>query len=237
MELLILDSMINKKPPRALRNWLLVNDNHKFILCPIPKVAATSLETWFMDSIGKKIIGRKIYKVIREYRKKNKDRFYDLNKLYSYFNKYFSFIVVRNPYNRLISAYINKRWWRKWKTFSIFVDNIPKDMNQINVHIRHQVYYFQGLKYKKIIKLEELYKHENEILKNTNIKHNIPHLIPTKYNNKIDKNYSNYDKWSQNWSFFRENGFPTYSQFYNSKIKKRVFEIYRQDFEALRYAI
>jgi len=87
------------------KHWL-VNGQHHFVYCEIPKNACTSLKHWFIETLGQSpveiarihIFSRKNYALDR-YSDQEAERIRQ---------SFFKFVFVRDPWSRLISAYADK---------------------------------------------------------------------------------------------------------------------------------
>ena len=94
------------------RRFYLVNEKYRFILAYIPKVASGSLTVWFLNTLGHRDVSVGSYRYAR-------DRYgllrYSPSVAKRIWKDYFKISFVRNPYNRLISAYV-----------SIFIRSVPR---------------------------------------------------------------------------------------------------------------
>ena len=172
---------------------------------------------------------------------------------------YDTIIVVRNPYLRIVSGFLNKYPCRKFReksiwnekplTFEMFVDELitNKFKNIDYHHFSHQIdsnfkpnilkksktftiYDIENIDYKYIEELINMKLPEELILPyNTNAK---------KYNknNKNNKNNKIQDK--QLFSINIDDLYKyeiDYRYFYNIDIKKKLSVFYKKDFEMLKY--
>ncbi|MCW1327289.1 sulfotransferase family protein [Campylobacter jejuni] len=193
------------------------HDKYKCIFIHVPKVAGTSIErvifqtnTWLVGHV----------KAI-DYINLDKDRF----------NSYFSFGFVRNPYDRVVSAYYylknsggntyDEKWAKeniyKYNSFEEFVLNFQNDNEQIKIlnwqHFTPQYKYLcddnKNILVNFIGKFENINDDFNEILSILNIKRTLVHTNKSKH---LD-----------------------YKNYYNNKTYAIIREIYKDDFEIFDY--
>jgi len=93
---------------RSERHFLL-DDRHKLIYCPIPKVACSSLKVWMLRNVGIEesqdlmavhIGAARHLRLSRMGWRQIRRRLEDPS--------YFKFVFVRSPFSRLVSAYLDK---------------------------------------------------------------------------------------------------------------------------------
>jgi hypothetical protein len=167
---------------------ILVDDNHKVLYCSIPKVACSSFKTFILtaatgindthfDVHDSNLLRRVGVKYLTDYDTKERE-----TKL----STYFKFIVVRHPFDRLVSAYKEKfstptlmlKWYQKFikmtfkenstfdkdgrikLTFDQFLYLIVK-YYETSFNDRHWLSYYEhchpcNIKYDYIIKLETI---------------------------------------------------------------------------------
>jgi hypothetical protein len=165
----------------------------------------------------------------------------------------YQYIVVRNPYIRIVSFYCQKiikkyeighrnllHWYDNETSNYITFEEFVKKLNEINVfyaerHLAPQTNGIFGLKFNKVVSLENF----NEDIKDVCINLNIP------YDEIISKNIENtYDKvddieasvHNKKPDWFIQNGIPSEpSLFYTDELKEIVYNEYKLDFEIFKY--
>jgi hypothetical protein len=221
-------------------NWMYVDEQRKFAYCPIPKVASSSLDMWFFESLGvpHHVLEPKgnLYHIANLYRRIQGDRPWQLaqsGKLKSYFK----FILVRNPFPRLVSVFLNKRMFRpnhrrlpvaNGMTFHDFITIIcaQKDL-QMDGHWSPQYLYFDRMSYNFIGKFENLEQNWRYLAERLNLQH-IPrrHLQQNQLTNDITGDFSRTPPDElQNMAVF-----PDYEHFYTKELRQMVRSRYRDDF-------
>ena len=105
-------SILEAKATKACKHWItehyLIEHNHKIIYCPIGKNACTLLKNMLLGISDEQENYQNSNLKMHEYIDKNKDKF-KLNH-FEYLNNpdYFKFIVIRDPFRRLVSTYVDK---------------------------------------------------------------------------------------------------------------------------------
>jgi len=169
---------------------LLVDDEHKFVYVPISKNACTSIKNWYAKLKGDE-----------EYTHEKSADFHNgqgakYNKLF--FDDYFVFAVVRNPIERLLSAYVWKFLTKKdppvpqinrhingsendtisFGQFVRFVANSPDQY--CDVHWRPQHTFLEGIKIDYLARMETLTDDLKNISKEIGIKIELDRLNKSK---------------------------------------------------------
>jgi hypothetical protein len=146
------------------------------------------------------------------------------------FETYFSFACVRNPYERLISAYEaectttgSPPWGLK---FEDFVERIYDEGTMFYVNYpNHYVPQYKFITIKDMLLVDEIIRYENinedwkRIAKFINNQ--------TKFSHVADKlEMINVNNWKVN---------KTWEDYYNEDTKRKVYELYHKDFELFGY--
>ena len=190
------------------------NINDRFIWFPVPKVATQSFEKAFIKSGG--ILNSSLTQQLPE-------NHADL----------FSFIIVRNPWDRLVSAYrdkIVKQWtnnrdkyriqfYKKYKNieFKDFVLSLDSETICMENHIKPVVQLAPIDSIKYIGRLETIWKDCDYIFSEIGLK-----LTEIKATNCTTP-------WSPGSSYCK------YNEYYDDTTKSKVAELYRDDIDTLKY--
>ncbi len=222
----------------------LVSEKYRFLLGWSAKCGCSSIKKWFVDihDITAPADGD-FHKFIgygdTEYSYvdwRDPERYRDYKK----------FLVVRNPYKRLVSGFINKYVGEKfandeWDNFSEFVRVLANDplLEKINKH--HFAPQFSeayadfaaNYSFDRIIKLENLREGLNEISTLTGAPHVNVGL------NNVSMHLSNYpsekqvSKWSIAELVRNKSALPPRDDFYDFELVQLTEKIYKPDFENL----
>lgn len=250
----------DKKAERIYKKWIereyLFDREHKFIYCPIAKNACTLFKNVLIKISDRRENYENSGLKIHEYIDKNRqyfilDRFNFLEQ-----SDYFKFIILRNPFKRVVSTYGDKFVKRirdrdphavpviravyqhlgkevdfeKSITFSQFVDYLirTEDCN-LDSHWRPQsIYFAPGLvKFDYVGQFERL---------DTVIKH-IEQKLDIKIDAGVSKHRINYgnvkgDRQYHNWypnQLNQLDHFPTSSEFYTPELEAKIANKYAQD--------
>jgi Sulfotransferase family len=142
MEIMIMESsqsdymqMVNtyKKNGWLRLRFYSINHKHKIIYCMIPKNATTLFKTMMITNSDHRVSYEQSSQGVHSYLRTNKA--FHLTDPYCLNNsEYFKFVILRNPFNRLVSAYLDK--FVKHKTLAL----------KPQVNVINNVYGFLGLK-------------------------------------------------------------------------------------------
>ena len=94
---------------RELLGHLIVNDKYKVIYCYIPKVACSQWKRVFLDLENRAKVRDEHSKSNFKFLKKYSDEGVKMR-----LQSYYKFLFVREPFERLLSAYENKFVKRQW---------------------------------------------------------------------------------------------------------------------------
>jgi hypothetical protein len=91
-------------------DFLLTDDTHKVIYCPLPKAGCTTFKQLLVDSLGKSLNSNEDihHERVMEYVGIKTLNKYSKEEIDFRLKSYFKFMVVRHPFDRLISAFNNK---------------------------------------------------------------------------------------------------------------------------------
>lgn len=172
--------------------------------------------------------------------------------------------IIRNPYDRLVSAYINK-FLARYEDHAFYRLQICKDVMKFynrNMDDERRISFEELVKYIITQKPEDLDGHMRPQINlfDYTIKNNIILKIeePAKISQKLKEcgfqnDFVNYDKvilnhndkkidvgecvYNKNYTFFKQMDgvIPKYEYFYNKEIRGLVFDYYKRDFDLLNY--
>jgi hypothetical protein len=190
----------------------------KCIFIHIPKTAGTSVEQFLKDN-GKNEID---FIGVRNNRSLQHLTALELSRMVQFFNKYYKFSIVRNPYDRLLSEY----YWtplegyksgKSKMNFLNYVSNIiihKKYLNNIyNDHFIPQ-YFFLFNKKKKLL--------VNEVFKYENLEVSIDYL-----KKKLDIN--------RDFPILNKSNLDIKKEVWTEEEKEKIYKMYMIDFIVFKY--
>lgn len=149
---------------------------------------------------------------------------------------------VRNPYDRAVSSYLHacdtiilRKVDKDDISFEVFLKLLVKNELPNNPHYNLQSFEIEnnaGLVFDKIIKLEKLDKHLEELKQEYNLE--LENIFTSNHNRSTNAKNINY--YIGNLNFYEiKKLIPTYNNFYNNETKELVEKIYGKDIELYNY--
>lgn len=208
----------NKNKAR-LKSLYIIDHSRKFIWYVNPKVASRTISKHLNLKFPEKYKNKKEFEVIETYKYLPYEKYYD----------YFKFTFVRNPYDRLLSTFLDKtkkvintpweiKYFAKFKdyTFEQFVEYLYKNVNlsdnNVNRHIRTQMSLANDANDLNFVGKIENFQNDINYLSHII---GIPSIKLLENKNKTDHDH--------------------YSTHYSSGMKKMVYEMYFEDFVKFGY--
>ena len=232
-------------------NKYIISHKHKFIYCSVPKAGSSSVK----DSILKLHLvenrgGVSTHKIFKEEDMLIKMGDFRIRRLKREYGDYFMFAVVRNPFSRLVSCYLNKiltlceytymyngeiSSYASFPEFIEFISGKPEKL--MDPHHKPQ-YRFICNKAGDIIpdfvgRLESFERDYGIIYKKIGIKKppNMPHKAPGKRTEEvIEEKRSLLEKIHGRYIDISD-----YKSFYSDETREVVSEIYKKDIEIFNY--
>lgn len=246
---------------------LLVNHEYRFIYCAIPKNASSSLMKAIVsisNSKRKKQLLNSSRDTIRNYVELNYSlasyTYAEASKIIN--SDYFKFVIVRNPWARLVSTYLNLfvRFHEHGKPTDLVIDSVKyisgedvKDRDSINItfeelvkylcatedryldqHCIPQYLFLGGIKDYFVARMENLSEDLKQIQKKINISLELPKLNKTEYSSSSN-NQQNFAKISASEFRSWKTTLPDYKQFYTPELIDLVSQRYAQDIQIFGY--
>lgn len=217
----------------------IIIDDKKLIIFWSPKCGCSTLKT--ILAIYYDIDNKNKYKSIHKNKelsaKINKK---DKNKIDIYKN-YDIVMLIRNPYERLISGFLNKYVNGKIKNppncicFYDFCQILQKNPRQIDRHHFEKQTTGQGWKFYNELQRPKIKyvldtSKVNDITKILGLNISEIKLNSSKKSIKKDEKMKQRNLWSLNYNSLRNSNELCYSNFYNDHISKIVYNIYKDDF-------
>ncbi|RLA19894.1 MAG: hypothetical protein DRQ56_04375 [Gammaproteobacteria bacterium] len=225
--------------------FFLVSHKYKFLMGWSAKCGCSAVKRWYMDTHGvdRTNLGIPLYKLVgygkTEYTSVN----WDQPRLYNEYRKY---AVVRNPYSRVVSGFVNKYVIgnklpnRGWDSFSEFLEILSQDTEFKTVDTHHFTHQFSenyrgfnraGFEFDRVIQLENLAAG----LKSVSTYHGMDDV------QVMAANKTEYGQPGQSTSNaantricdFDKKNIPPFQYFYNRSTTDLVRNIYALDFEHL----
>ncbi|MGB3757392.1 MAG: sulfotransferase family protein [Rivularia sp. (in: cyanobacteria)] len=246
---------------------LIVNHQYRFIYCAIPKNASSSLMKAILalsDSSRKKQLLHSSRDTIRIYVELNYNlasyTYAEARKILN--SDYFKFVIVRNPWARLVSTYINLfiRFHEHGRPTALVRDAAKyiygediKDIHSVNITFEEMIKYIcatedryldqlcipqhlflGGIKYDYIARMENLSEDLQHIQNKLNVSFKLPKLNKTTYHS-LSNSLQDFSKLSPPDLRIFKTGLPSYHHFYTSELIDLVAQRYAKDIETFGY--
>jgi hypothetical protein len=238
------------------------NDEHKFVSILIPKNATTSMVVLHKKLNPKRFEGIKPGRNLQRWREIMFHKYSLHNQSSSMLdNDYYRFVFVRNPFSRLVSAYVNKLMnqkpehiippllkilgrhytkinFKRRLTFRELVKYVyPLVMKgRFDVHFDRQTLWTPpNMKVDFIGRIENFKEDFAKIVGHLN--------LPIDINDEeFYQNISTYSthkgKCCADWGLkkYNHNGYPPYKYFYDEELRKMAIDMYKKDFDRFGYS-
>tara|TARA_R110000824_G_scaffold372543_2_gene562698 strand:+ start:962 stop:1666 length:705 start_codon:yes stop_codon:yes gene_type:complete len=226
----------------------LVSHKYKFICFWNAKCGCGTVKSWFLNLHG---IHEWEYSPHSEINKHTPT--VSKSELFQYpLNEYYKFIIVRNPWNRLVSYYKNKKILMRHKNMNFnintkeniytgditfnelvnYINNIP-DLHRED-HVRSQFSDLDEINFDKIVKLENFHNDMNDVINKLNLPNNINFSeffhqspSPSSISTKLVYDVKPLE--------FIHNDLPSYEYFYNNDLINIVSTAYSDDIIKFNY--
>ena len=241
----------------------LVNERHKFIYCPIQKIACSSLMRWFLWSHG--IADEQIHdphEQVLEFQMRRLPARKALSILQD--RDFFTFAFVRNPWARMVSAHLNLLLSRNpvsepvlqhahsrrkeapateipsggWTdlTFREFLEFLTHgNPRTFNVHWKPQHLFFTGNRLDYIGRFEQLDEDFDVVRERLGIGARLPRVNSTRYTSSQPTTTEIVADWTPEQLLVLP-AHPKYPQFYAPEMREIVARIYARDVEMFGYS-
>jgi len=219
--------------------YFLINDNKKGLIGWSAKCACSAIKWWFAD-VSRIDVGNTPIHQFFGYGDTEWTRLrFDLRNNYRSYKK---FILIRNPYKRLVSGYVNKYVIEKayenkgWSNFEEFVTVLESDRKFKKINKHHFTPQTSEAFYKAVIyrwtwdyvlNVDTLQQDIEELNKILDVNGKLAHHNKTNYNRSLVLNKPAYLMTDSEISEFM----PSSRNFYNKTILKKVGNIYQHDFK------
>jgi hypothetical protein len=239
-----------------------INDEKKFIMFWMPKCGCTTSIYWFFRTLGLYSEIQEMYPDLKlgpnihKYRGEVWEKKYYgglsnddiIEKITN--PSYFKFVIIRNPYSRLVSTYfamMNPDLFNilvpdksKKITFAQFVESLfMVNLHYCDMHLRSQtanICWSEGFKLDYIIKLEQLNHGLNVINDKFNL--NVPIISinsPKKFSPDENICFADYC-FDDLIAVFRSKGQPNYRSFYTPELREKAYDLFYDDIDTFGYS-
>lgn len=249
----------------------LVSHSYKFIYCYIPKIASTSFIRLMLEASNswrrERLLSKEDNLLVRRYVLLN---FSLANHTRTAADKilasdYFKFVIVRNPWDRLASAYLQffVRHFIKWGfsstlakqaeaslcnsgnikdyenevTFKQFIEHICgiEQDNEMDLHVRPQHTFLAGAKFDYVGRLETIDQDFQYILDRIGLSLSLPERNRSKYVTD-SLSIKDYANISSSDLGKLKHGYPGYKEFYTPELIDLVAQRYDRDIKDFDYS-
>ncbi|MEQ8662956.1 MAG: sulfotransferase family 2 domain-containing protein [Gammaproteobacteria bacterium] len=217
--------------------FYLVDNEKKFLIGWSAKSGCTAIKRWYVNARGLGVSNKEVHKVIgygdTEYT--SIDR-----RPYSLYDEYTKICIIRDPFKRLISGYVNKyvveeAYKQTWGTFEEFVDVLMKDRWYRRVDRHHfspqtaeafKKFVRRGWSWNLVLDIGELNDRIDEINRLTGLSGTLEHPNKTEYRKQESLTKPAYQMSNDEIKATR----PGYQYFYNEELVEKVRRRYDSDF-------
>lgn len=225
----------------------LVNDDKKFVVFWNAKAGCSAVKRWYLNSMGIDTKDVNVHKFLNTPQfAMNKNNYlveYKIKK-----ENYYTFIVCRNPWKRIVSYYKNKKVMMGHKNKTWPIDTRIRDFNSENLsfrelvyhvyktpdhfleeHLQSQMYGLGDVKFDKVVRLENFNKDMTEVCDFLKIENR-------DFRNTNKSPITEFDKLVCDLKPNEfKNNLPPYQMFYDDKLKKIVEKKFKRDIEFFNY--
>lgn len=226
--------------------FFLVSHKYKFLLGWSAKCGCSSVKNWYLDvhGIDKSQLGMPVYKAIGYAKTQYTKVEWGKPDLYRNYRKY---AVVRNPYSRVVSGFVNKYIIenrlpnRGWSTFNQFLNMLSEDIEFKAVDTHHFTHQFSeayhgferaGFGFDMVIRMENL----DDGLKTIGDYHKLCDKKVSEFNKtRYGRRGGSYVNVAEMpIEKFDRDKIPPFQYFYDASTIERVRVIYDIDFRRLK---
>ena len=214
------------------------SDRYKFIMCTNGRCGSTTIKRWFLKIHGRPLPSPGDFRSVHNALQYN-DPALHISRDEFYSHPYFKFILVRNPWARLVSFYktlvvvnqTNSEGMGRANSFEQLVNQISKDGPK-DAHTIPQSEGIQGLEFDRVISLESIGVDMSEICGYCGIDEFEEEKL---FSSPLtDHTGDSYSKWAGE-RFVEDGVWPHWREFYTQEILDKVSTIYASDLIAFDY--
>jgi len=204
--------------------YILYSEEYKLVFIVFSRCWSKTMINWLGTINNINIENRKTHKIVAENIDLCLNSLTSNELLEKITDEYFIYIMVRNPYERLLSTTIAHKQHENltFKEFVYKYDNhneiimANEKVLILMLNRNYKILYFENFK---------------EDLNNVKEEHNIPYDINGKQELIYYNNISNYDNSIYNIKLKNfKNKIPSYNHFYTDEMKERIYNMFQIDF-------